>query len=98
RSAGLAIDARRGGVAVDDQLATSDPRILAIGDCARHAGTAYGLVGPGYEMARTLARRLAGESDACFTGGAPDFRLSIGGIEIAALGDHAGGGRPLVFQ
>ena len=98
RRAGLAIDDLRGGVAVDDQLATSDPRIMAIGDCARHAGTAYGLVGPGYEMARVAARRLAGEEAARFTSGDPACRLTVAGIQIAALGDHAGGGRPLVFQ
>ncbi len=42
RSAGLDIDPASGGVAVDASLRTSDPAILAIGDCAsfpEHGGT-----------------------------------------------------------
>lgn len=42
RSAGLEIDPASGGVAVDASLRTSDPAILAIGDCAsfpEHGGT-----------------------------------------------------------
>jgi nitrite reductase (NADH) large subunit len=98
-SAGLAVDEDDGGVLIDDRLVTSDPNILAIGDCARHAGVAYGLVGPGYEMARIAAERLAGRPDATlFTGADRSCRLSVAGIEVAALGDHDAGGRPLVFH
>ncbi len=43
RAAGLAVER---GVVVDDGLQTSDPRIFAIGECAQHAGTLYGLVEP----------------------------------------------------
>src|SRR5512135_1238790 len=32
------------GVRVDDGLATSDPRILAVGECVEHRGRSYGLV------------------------------------------------------
>ncbi|HEU5057952.1 MAG TPA: FAD-dependent oxidoreductase, partial [Kofleriaceae bacterium] len=99
-AAGLVVDEEDGGVLVDDQLLTSDPHILAIGDCARHAGVAYGLVGPGYEMARVAAERLAGDGSdtAVFTGADRSCRLSVAGIEVAALGEHDGGGRPLVFH
>lgn len=104
-AAGLAVDGEAGGVLVDDRLTTSDPHILAIGDCARHAGVAYGLVGPGYQMARVAAARLSaagdGEGDgedACFTGADRSCRLAVAGIEVAALGEHDAGGRPLVFH
>ena len=60
RAAGLAVG-ERGGVVVDDHLCTSDAHIHAIGECAQHSGTIYGLVAPGYDMARILAQRLAGE-------------------------------------
>lgn len=40
---GLAVD---GGVVVDDALTTSDPNIMAIGECAEHRGQTYGLVAP----------------------------------------------------
>ena len=46
RSSGLEI-AERGGIAIDDELRTSDPRIFAIGECAAHRGLCYGLVAPG---------------------------------------------------
>ena len=98
-AAGLAVDEEDGGVLVNDHLVTSDPHILAIGDCARHAGVAYGLVGPGYEMARVAAERLATRSEtARFSGADRSCRLSVAGIEVAALGEHDGGGRQLVFH
>ena len=97
REAGLAVDEARGGILVDDQLATSDPRVLAIGDCARWGGEAPAYLTPGYRMAEIAARRLAGET-VRFTGEPTAIRLSIAGIEVAALGDHAGGGRRLVFH
>src|SRR6185295_3856894 len=37
----------RGGILVTNELATSDPRIFAIGEVALHGGMIYGLVGPG---------------------------------------------------
>lgn len=57
RAAGLQV-AR--GIAVDDRLRTSDPRIHAVGDCAEHAGTVYGLAGAAQEQADVLARVLTG--------------------------------------
>ncbi len=47
-----------GGVRVDDQLRTSDPRIFALGDCAEHDGVLYGLAGAAQEQADVLARVL----------------------------------------
>ena len=57
RAAGLVVGR---GVQVDDALATSDPLIHALGECAEHRGQTYGLVEPAYEQADVLARRLAG--------------------------------------
>jgi len=50
--AGIATDR---GVLVDDRMGTSDDRVHAIGDCARHPGTVSGLVQPGFEQAEVLA-------------------------------------------
>lgn len=97
RGAGLAVDDVRGGIAVDDHLTTSSPRILAIGDCARHAGISYGLVGPGYQMARAAAAHLTGDRDA-FTGGDASVRLDVAGIDVVAVGDFTARGRTLVHQ
>ena len=57
----------RGGFVVDDSLRTSDPLIYAIGECALWNGSIYGLVGPGYSMARIVADILTG-GDARFSG------------------------------
>ncbi len=76
----------RGGVVVDDQLRTNDPRIFAIGEVALHQGMIYGLVAPGYEMADTLARSLTGES-VSFTGGDLSAKLKLMGTDVASFGD-----------
>ena len=58
------------GVQVDDGLATSDPDIFAIGECAEHRGICYGVVAPAYEQARVLARRVTRQNpDAAFFAG-----------------------------
>lgn len=76
----------RGGVIVDDDLTTNDPNIFAIGECAQHRGTIYGLVAPGYDMADILARRLAGE-DCQFAGGDLSTKLKLLGVDVASFGD-----------
>ena len=47
------------GVLVSDTLQTFDPRIYAVGECANHRGTAYGLVAPLFEQAQVCANHLA---------------------------------------
>lgn len=85
RDCGLAVG-ERGGVVVDRGLVTSDPSIFAIGECALHEGTIYGLVAPGYEMATVLARRLAGEA-ASFDGADLSTKLKLLGVDVASFGD-----------
>ncbi|MFD8116724.1 NAD(P)/FAD-dependent oxidoreductase [Streptomyces microflavus] len=53
------LDVRK-GIVVDDGLRTSDPYIHALGDCAEHRSTLYGLAGPALEQADVLAEVLAG--------------------------------------
>jgi bacterioferritin-associated ferredoxin len=83
-AAGLAL-APDGGIEVDDCLQTSDPRVLAIGECASHRGTTYGLVPPAYRMADVAAERLLG-GDAAFTGGDKSAKLKLLGVAVASLG------------
>jgi nitrite reductase (NADH) large subunit len=61
RACGLKVG-ERGGVQVNDELQTSDPRIFAIGEVALHGGMVYGLVAPGYEMAEIVAANLTGHT------------------------------------
>ncbi len=84
RAAGLEVGPR-GGIVVDDEMRTSDPRIFAIGECAAHRGTVYGLVSPAYQMASTVAVGLAGR-DARFTGADCSTRLKLMGVEVATIG------------
>ncbi len=91
RAAGLALGAR-GGIVVDDALATSDPQVAAIGECALHRGVCHGLVAPGYAMADALARRLAGDAAAAFTGADGSAKLKLLGVEVASFGDPLAAG------
>ena len=88
KSTGLVLGAR-GGVAIDDSCLTSDPDIYAIGECAAWHDQLFGLVAPGYDMARNAARHLAGEP-AAFTGADMSTKLKLMGVDVASVGDpHA---------
>ena len=87
KAAGIAVNR---GIVVDDQLATSAPDIFAIGECAEHRGTCYGLVEPAYEQAQVLARHLAG-SRASYPGSVVATNLKVSGIGVFSAGDFLGG-------
>ncbi len=77
------------GIVVDDHLATSAPNVFAIGECAEHRGTCYGLVEPAYEQARVLAKYLAGET-AEYDGSAVATNLKVAGINVYSAGSFLG--------
>lgn len=81
------------GILVDDGLATSDPSIFAIGECAEHRGVAYGLVEPAYEHARVLARRLAGDTSVAYEGSILATNLKVSGVSLFSAGDFLGEGK-----
>jgi nitrite reductase (NADH) large subunit len=88
RDCGLAVGPR-GGIAIDNSCLTSDPDVYAIGECALWGGQIFGLVAPGYEMARTAARHLLGGAPA-FTGADMSTKLKLMGVDVASIGDpHA---------
>lgn len=85
---GLAVEAGlrvERGIVVDDAMRTSDPDILAIGECAEHAGTLYGLVAPVHAMARVAARTLL-DLGARFVPPPPVTRLKVTGIDVFTAG------------
>ncbi len=88
RAAGL--DVKR-GVLVDDGLRTSDPSILALGECVEHRGQCYGLVAPLYAMAGIVAARLAGDAEAVYEGSVTATKLKVTGIDLFSAGDFATG-------
>ena len=80
----------RGGVAVDDHCRSSDRDIYAIGECASWNEQLFGLVAPGYDMARVVARHIAGQADAAFAGADMSTKLKLMGVDVASIGDAQG--------
>lgn len=84
------LDCRR-GVLVDDRMQTSDPRILAVGECVEHQGTTYGIVAPLWEMAKVCADRLTDAAETIFAPSVTGTRLKVTGIDMFSAGDFAPG-------
>ena len=95
RDAGLAVG-ERGGVLVDDTLtALDDPAVSAIGEVAAVDGHCYGLVAPGYDMARVVAARVAADvhgehGTERFRGADLSTKLKLLGVDVASFGDAFG--------
>ena len=81
--------APRGGIVIDQRCRTSDPDIFAIGECASYEGRTYGLVAPGYHMARVALAAVAG-GDELFTGFDMSTKLKLMGVDVASFGDAFG--------
>jgi nitrite reductase (NADH) large subunit len=79
----------RGGIVIDNSCLTSDPDVYAIGECALWGGQIFGLVAPGYDMARIAARHLAGETVE-FKGADMSTKLKLMGVDVASIGDPHG--------
>ena len=90
KSAGLTMG-ERGGVVIDDHCRTSDPAIFAIGEVALHKNRIFGLVAPGYHMARVAAEAIAGKADgATFIGFDMSTKLKLMGVDVGSFGDAMG--------
>ncbi|MGD9837206.1 MAG: NAD(P)/FAD-dependent oxidoreductase [Afipia sp.] len=87
------------GIVVDDQLRAGHDGVFALGECAEHRGTCYGLVEPAYEQARVLADHLAGR-DALYSGSVVSTNLKVSGVSVFSAGDFLGesGADTLVFN
>lgn len=103
RSGGIAMG-ERGGIVINNSCQTSDPDIYAIGECAIWNGRMFGLVAPGYDMARVCAQHVACAPRTTgvdvrgghATGG-PEFagadmstKLKLLGVDVASIGDAMG--------
>ncbi|MCK1433309.1 FAD-dependent oxidoreductase [Bradyrhizobium sp. 87] len=87
KDAGIAVNR---GIVVNDEMQTASPDIYALGECAEHRGTCYGLVEPAYEQARVLARHLAGRP-AAYQGSVVSTNLKVSGVSVFSAGDFMGG-------
>jgi nitrite reductase (NADH) large subunit len=68
---------------------TSLEDIFAIGECAEHRGQCYGLIEPGYEQARALARHLA-DLPSSYEGSLSAASLKVSGIPVFSIGTFEG--------
>ncbi|MFC2991340.1 nitrite reductase large subunit NirB [Halomonas tibetensis] len=88
----------RGGVVIDDRCLTSDPAILAIGEVALWNNSIFGLVAPGYQMAKVAAATLLASFDqrqgASFRGADMSTKLKLLGVDVGAIGDAHGNQTP----
>ncbi|MDI1294629.1 MAG: FAD-dependent oxidoreductase, partial [bacterium] len=87
RDAGLDIGR---GIKVDDHMVTSDPAVLAVGECVEHNGQVYGLVAPLWDMCRSLADGLIDQPSG-FKGTVTSTKLKVAGLDVFSAGDFSGG-------
>ena len=83
RKAGLEVNR---GIVVNDFMETSDPNILAVGECTEHRGQTFGLVAPLFDQARVLAATVTENRGPVFTAAAPAAKLKIMGVDIFSAG------------
>jgi nitrite reductase (NADH) large subunit len=80
----------RGGIVIDDHCLTSDANIYAVGECALWQQKIFGLVAPGYTMARAAASHITlGDSPVTlkFEGADMSTKLKLMGVEVGSIGD-----------
>ena len=89
RASGLAIG-ERGGIVINDYCQTSNDNVYAIGECALWDNKIYGLVAPGYDMARIAAKHILAEETHSFAGADMSTKLKLMGVDVASVGDAHG--------
>jgi nitrite reductase (NADH) large subunit len=87
RAAGLEVNR---GIKVDDHMVTSDPAILAVGECVEHDGQVYGLVAPLWDMCRSLADGLT-DRHTGYRGSVTSTKLKVAGLDVFSAGDFSAG-------
>jgi nitrite reductase (NADH) large subunit len=79
----------RGGIVVDNNCQTNLDDVYAIGECALWNNRIYGLVAPGYQMAKVALSHITGGSDQ-FMGADMSTKLKLLGVDVASIGDAHG--------
>ena len=81
------------GIVVDDHMVTSDPSILAVGECVEHRGQCYGLVAPLWDMCITAAGHLTAPGTGVgYQGSVTSTKLKVSGIDVFSAGQFSGDG------
>lgn len=85
-------DNNRSGLVVNDTMQTiTDPRVYAVGECAAHRGTVYGLVAPLFEQGKVCATHLAQFGIGRYLGSQTSTKLKVTGIDLFSAGNFTGG-------
>ena len=87
KAAGLTVNR---GIVVTPQMVTSDPDVLALGECVEFQGQLFGLVAPLYDQAKVVAATLLGK-EAAFTPKELSTKLKVTGCDLFSAGDFAEG-------
>ena len=85
----------RRGIVTDAAMRTSDPHVLAVGECAEAIGQVIGLVAPALEQAEVAAAAIAGLEGA-WTPRAASATLKVAGVQVWSGGEIAGDGAEAV--
>ncbi|PKG56970.1 nitrite reductase large subunit NirB [Shewanella sp. GutDb-MelDb] len=86
----------RGGIVIDDNCQTSVNDVYAIGECALWQQKIFGLVAPGYQMAKVALSQITplmpGLSVAplTFSGADMSTKLKLLGVDVASIGESRG--------
>ncbi|GGC83250.1 nitrite reductase [NAD(P)H] [Thalassobacillus devorans] len=75
------------GILVDDRMTTTEQDIYAVGECAEHDGSVYGLVEPLYEQGKVLAKHLCNHPTPGYHGSVLSTQLKISGVDVFSAGD-----------
>jgi len=74
------------GIVVDDFMATSTEGVYAVGECAEHNQTMYGLVAPLYEQGKVLADVLTDRATDGYRGSTVSTSLKVSGCDLFSAG------------
>ncbi|MCK6265452.1 nitrite reductase large subunit NirB [Vibrio sp. ZSDE26] len=84
----------RGGIVINNHCQTNLPDVYAIGECALWDQKIYGLVAPGYQMAKVAASHIQADfpssnetNDLEFTGADMSTKLKLLGVDVASIGE-----------
>ncbi|SDW24967.1 nitrite reductase (NADH) large subunit [Marininema mesophilum] len=74
------------GIVVNDYMETSIPDVYAVGECAEHRGTVYGLVAPHRDQGTVLAKHLCGVETQAYTGSILSTKLKVSEVDVFSAG------------
>ncbi|MHA2937551.1 nitrite reductase large subunit NirB [Vibrio sp. RC27] len=81
----------RGGIVINNNCQTNHEDVYAIGECALWDNKIYGLVAPGYQMAKVAASHMMQEEKQVeFLGADMSTKLKLLGVDVASIGEVHG--------